>query len=481
MTTLTYCKALPSISDYTSLGCSRFESFLFSYATVFRKAKIETIRQLQSVNNFDKSAWNSQLQSSFGINKRHANGVIASAKGAINSAIECRKNHISQLKGKVNSAADWISKAEKKLKDARKFYRKANWPSSKTGCRLPLACSLFRGRTNWQNLRFKIHHKKRYVEHLKRKIESLEKASIHVSVPHDDVFVVGSKDESFGNQVCQWNGDTVQFRVPKCLEDKFGQVVTTYLGEFDRRLNRLPSDGAKTWHFYRKKEKWVAAVQFTPSPVESVSRHSDYGCIGIDINPSSVGWVYVDAQGNLQAHGQVPLQQGLSQGKQQAQIVDACLQLVALAETFACPIIHEQLDFSAKKESFREKGRKYARMLSGWAYSEFFKQLGAISANRGVYIFDVNSAYTSLIGMVKYARMYGLSSDTAAALAIARRGMRLSENLPSSITAFLDVKSGKHVWSLWNQLNKKIQASTIKRRHDFYSVSNWEDVVKSSG
>ncbi len=45
-------------------------------------------------------------------------------------------------------------------------------------------------------------------------------------------------------------------------------------------------------------------------------------------------------------------------------------------------------------------------------------------------------------------RQYGLASEEAAALAIARRGRKLSERLPGTITTYLDVKSGKQVWSL---------------------------------
>ncbi len=57
---------------------------------------------------------------------------------------------------------------------------------------------------------------------------------------------------------------------------------------------------------------------------------------------------------------------------------------------------------------------------------------------------------------------------------IARRGMKLSEKIPGSLTAFVDVKSTKHVWSLWHQLNKKIKQSGINHRHDYYTVSNWD-------
>jgi len=309
-----------------------------------------------------------------------------------------------------------------------------------------------------------------------------------VKVPRHQVFIVGSKDESYGNQVCQWDGNVIKFRVPSCLETQFGEYVQSTIGNFDRGINRLPSAGAKTWHYYHKDGKWCVAVQFTPTPINPVSRHSSYGCIGIDMNPGSIGWAYVDKDGNLKAHGQIPLQMGLPKGQQNTQIVDACLQLATLATTFACPVVcvsaaarSAQLDFSSKKEQLKERGRKYARMLSGWAYSQFYKLLGSILSNRGINLMTVNPAYTSVIGLVKYVRQYGLASDVAAAIAIARRGMRLTEKLPSAITAYLEVNSEKHVWHWWNKLNNLIKKSSeISSRHSYYSVavSNWESLVK---
>lgn len=477
--TLTYCKSFPKSSEPTPFNLTKFEVFLFDYSNIFRQAKIETIQTLQSSDNYNKSDWNTYLQNKYGINKRHAAGVISSAEGALSSAIECRTSHTKQLKGKLKSAKDWLRKAKKKLKDAQKFYSKKNWTNRKTGCRFPLCTDLKTHRTNWQRLKFAIHHKTRYIKHLELRIEKLLAAPIHVKVPRNDVLVVGAKCESYGNQNCQWDGNNIKFRVPKCLENKYGKYVETYLGDFERNLNRLPEDGSKTWHFYRKGFKWVAAVQFTPIKVERVSRHSDYGCIGIDLNPSSVGWSYVDQDGNLKAHGKISFEQGRPKGKTQAQIVKACLELATLADFYACPIVHEILDFQNKKAEFRERGKKYARMLSGWAYSQFFKTLKAICSNRGIYLIEVNPAFTSLIGMVKYARMYGLSSDVVAALAIARRGMRLSERLPSAFTARLGVNPSRHDWHWWSKLNKQIHSSTmINRRHDYYSVSNWDDVVK---
>ncbi|MBO1348818.1 MAG: hypothetical protein EBE86_016175 [Hormoscilla sp. GUM202] len=101
------------------------------------------------------------------------------------------------------------------------------------------------------------------------------------------------------------------------------------------------------------------------------------------MNPGSIGWAYVDKDGNLKAKGQIPLQMGLPHGQQDAQKVDACLQLVAKPNIFKCPIVCENLDFSRKKEQLREYSSKYARMLSGWAYARFYQLLESILSNRG--------------------------------------------------------------------------------------------------
>ncbi|HEY9624514.1 MAG TPA: hypothetical protein V6C78_29430 [Crinalium sp.] len=367
--TLSYCKGLPTpAEELTELGTTELEMFLFAYAPVFHKATCETANHLLSTSSFNKSKWNTYLQVTYGINKRHANGIISFAQGAVDSAKEWRTEHIKTLIGQLKSTQDWLKKAHKKLKDARKFYAKRNWQHSKTGCRFPLSCSIEYRNTNWQHLRFQIHQKQRKADLLVRKIEHLKVAPIRVKIPRNQVFVVGSKDETCGNQACQWDGTTIKFRVPACLESQFGKYATSTIGDFPRNVDRLPADGAKSWHFYRKGEKWCTAVQFTPVPVEPVSQPIQYGAIGIDMNPGSIGWAYVDGEGNLKAHGQIPLLMGLPKGKQDAQIVNACLQLVVLAKTYSCPIVCEELDFSAKKDQLRERERKYARMLSGWAY-----------------------------------------------------------------------------------------------------------------
>ena len=480
MTTLTYVKGLPTHSDeLTPIGKSEFEMFLTSYSVIFHKAACETVNHLLSGEAFEQGVWNSYLQRTYNINKRHANGVIQFAKGAYESAKECRENQIKNLTEKLKSAQKWVKSKSKLLRDGVNFYGKKNWVKSKTGLKLPLSCSLKYRDTNWQELRFQIHHKKRNIYQLSQQIVHVKTKPIQVKIPRNQCYVVGSKGESWGNQVCQWDGQKLTFRVPYCLEDKFGKKVSVNLGDFERKINRIPVDGSKTWHFFDKHGHWNAAVQFTPVKVPLVSRSIHYGCIGIDLNPDCLGWTYVDHQGNLKAHGQIKLLQGLPTGKMDAQLTQACLEIAQLATDYACPVVAEKLDFSQKKRQLKEKGgSKYARMLSGWAYARLFQLLSSILSNRGIKLHQVNPAYSSVIGLVKYVRMYGISDAPAAALVIARRGMKLSERIkPHSLTAYLEVNLRKHVWRGWNQLNKSLKKS-ISSRHDYYGISNWESQVK---
>ncbi|MEC4819211.1 MAG: hypothetical protein SAK29_38955, partial [Scytonema sp. PMC 1069.18] len=177
MSTLTYVKGLPTpAEELNSLGLTEFEMFLAAYSPVFHKAACETANYLLSGQSFNKSSWNTYLQKTYDISKRHANGVISFASGAVDASIEHRALHIKTLEGKLKSISNWIKTAEKKLANSAKFYAKKKWEYSKSGCRFPLSCSLKFRDTNWQHLRFQIHHKKRKADLLTKQIKHLKTA-----------------------------------------------------------------------------------------------------------------------------------------------------------------------------------------------------------------------------------------------------------------------------------------------------------------
>lgn len=472
------------------------QNFIADYSKVYRSALIFVVNQ-RLAGFSDKSKLNTLIQQTFKINKRQANAVIADADGKIDSAKECRANHVKQLEGKLKSARTWLSKAEKSLKDARKHYA-GNWQNKKQSTNLKLFCYLDTRQTSWQSKRFAIHHKKRYITHLERQITALKTAPIRVTISKQaECFFLGSKGETCGNQVFQFNGSTVKVRVPECLESKYGETFEWAVNPFpygqDKLEQTLSTPGfstnkktgqqtpiryglALTHRCYAKDLRWFWSVTVDLPPKERVTRPRQYGCIGIDINPKSIGYAVVDCDGNLVVKGRLPFDvSSKRRGQTLAIIADVCNSLTNLALCYEMPICFENLDFSAKKAQLRERGRKYARMLSNFAYSRFIEQLTLQCDNRGIELIQRNPAWSSFLALVKYARMYGMSSDEAAAMVLARRAMNLSERLPRSITALLGVNPRKHVWSGINQLNKVL---TGMARHDFYSVSNWEVKVK---
>jgi IS605 OrfB family transposase len=293
--------------------------------------------------------------------------------------------------------------------------------------------------------------------------------------------LVGSKDETWGNQNCQLKADgTLKIRVPSGYESIFGKYYKVENLRFPYGQKEieyaLNNQQALTFRFVRKEEKWYVFCSLDLPEVPSPTRQQN-GMIGVDLNPSVIGWAYCDAEGNLKAKGQIAINvQDKSQNQTKAIIGDAVKQLVDLAGLYGCPITIESLDFSRKKATMKAQGVRYSRMLSNFAYSCFHQMLVSRAFRLGIEVREVNPAYSSLIGLLKFMSLYGLSSDTAAALVLARRAFRKSERIPTKSARLVQVDSSRHVWSFWNALNKKLKG---RKRHSFFnSVANSEVVVK---
>ena len=143
-------------------------------------------------------------------------------------------------------------------------------------------------------------------------------------------------------------------------------------------------------------------------------------------------------------------------------------QIIEVASGYECPIVIEKLDFSLKKAQARENHKTYAKMLSGFAYSKFNDLVRSKARLAGIETIEVNPAYSSLIGLTKYMSLYGLNSDTAAALVLARRGLGLSERLSRQLYAFVSpVDDTKHVWSYWARISKLLSGC---HRHSYFGM-----------
>ncbi|MGB3265563.1 MAG: hypothetical protein WBA89_16590 [Microcoleus sp.] len=107
------------VHELNELGFTDFEMFLEAYAPIFGAASIETVEHLLSSLEFNKSDWNTHLQQTYGINKRHAKGAISSAKGRVDGAKKYKVLYFKTLEAKIKSIGAWLDKAERKLALAR--------------------------------------------------------------------------------------------------------------------------------------------------------------------------------------------------------------------------------------------------------------------------------------------------------------------------------------------------------------------------
>ena len=232
-----------------------------------------------------------------------------------------------------------------------------------------------------------------------------------------------------------------------------------------------------TYRFVKKSNSVWYVFCTVEVPEIPYQTRKENGALGIDLNPSVIGWTYCDSEGNLKVKGQISLNlKDRSTNQTVATLGNACKELVEIAERYKCPIVIERLDFSKKKASMKEQGVRYSRMLSNFAYSKFSEIISSRCNKLGIEIIRVNPAYSSLIGLIKFMSMYGLSSDTAAGLALARRALRLSERLTGQVpnkdsTNMSSAKSAlgkpedfsRHVWSIWRQIARKTNGISRNR------------------
>ena len=155
-------------------------------------------------------------------------------------------------------------------------------------------------------------------------------------------------------------------------------------------------------------------------------------------------------------NGQINFDLENKSSSQTTQILSNAIgEVIKVATKYCCPVAIEKLDFSKKKATLREQSKKYAKMLSSFAYSKFGDLVESKAQRAAIEVIEINPAYSSLIGLIKYMSLYGLNSATTAALVLARRSQRLSDRLPRVLYAFLSpVDDNKHVWTYWARIAK---------------------------
>ena len=188
----------------------------------------------------------------------------------------------------------------------------------------------------------------------------------------------------------------------------------------------------------------------------------------MDLNADHLAVVETDAGGNYVKAWRVPLvTDGKSHHQAEALIGDAVAGVVEYAREVGKPIVIENLDFRQKKAVLEGESRRYRRMLSIFSYGKVKTYFISRGYREGVEIKEVNPAYSSVVGWVKFMEQYGLTVHQAAAMVLARRLLGCSERIPRRrvcpvgngvhIAFTVPVrKRVKHVWTYWGAISEQL-------------------------
>lgn len=468
----------------TRLQLTEHQDFILSASSALLN-KVEHALFAKVASGLKAGSCKNSFLKLFGITARQFNscrvsveGKIAACKAGIDRSIANLRQQIASLEKKILFLSKRPSKAfvlhQKKRRHTHLVRRLESLKEDKEQNRVSLCFGskkLFRAQFNLEKNGFGSHEEWKQAWESKR---------------NSEFFALGSKCETAGNQTCQIalqedGSFHLRLRLPKTLEEQHGKYLEVKRVSFKygqeavlASLNN-PEGQALSYRFKKDDQGWRLFVSTALEKKESISQKG-IGAIGIDLNADHIALVETDRFGNPVGKKIIPWS---SYGKTKAQLRalngEVCKEIVQKAIETRKPLVLEGLDFQKKKLSLNEGTEKFARLLSSFAYGQFFAFLMSRAYKNGAEVHQVNPAFTSIIGRVNYAKRYGLTTHLAAALCIARRYQEFSEAPISSSKVIPDGKGGhvafvlpernrtKHVWHFWGHVKKKM--TTVLAAH----------------
>ncbi len=481
--TATYHKR---VSEYAGTDREAGDAALSAYADLYGRVERKLFAEVAAGRL--ATGLKGEYLKRYGIPARMFNGVRVSLEGKVASVKEQQKLRVDSLGRRVARAERQIAKAVEQCRWQQvheKRRRLGNLQSKLAALEADIAAGrvrlCFGSKRLWRKQRHLAENG--YSSHEEWVFDWREARS-------DEFFVLGSRDETAGCQLCVAtvadDGTlTLRLRMPDCLAPQQGKYVTItgvrfaygheqvlaaidsnaecarYRREHGEKAARATTLGqAISYRFKRDRKGWrvFATTAMMDVPVVTDQRR---GAIGVDLNADHLAVAETDASGNYVNAFSVPLvTYGKSRHQAEAIIGDAVAGVVSYAREEGKPIVIERLDFRQKKAVLEGENRRYSRMLSSFSYGKIKAYFLSRGYREGVEVHQVNPAFSSVIGRVKFMERYGLSVHQAAALVLARRFLGCSERIPrrwvcpvgNGVQVAFTVpvrKRVKHVWTYW--------------------------------
>ena len=257
--------------------------------------------------------------------------------------------------------------------------------------------ALFGGKRNWKRLQTKTINKEEWINSRNNQLYS-----------RGDVIKKGNPNiRIIDNEL--WVNDPTE--IGKWIKGKLYLQKSVDLKCYDVRLIKKDNNRFSVTVSY---EKEISDIQF----------NDKNGVIGIDANPDGIAVVETDYNGNLLCHQYIKKDriQFAKEDKRDNDIRLLAKEVINIAKLKNKPIVVEQLNFKQKKSY-----KKFNRVKSNFLYRKIIEAMQSRAIKEGVAVKEAHSAFTSILGQLKYQKMYSLNRHTSAGLVIGRRGMGIKE------------------------------------------------------
>lgn len=474
-------------------------------------------------------------QSKYLISKRHFDSIRKTLEGKVSSILSLNKNYILDTKDKVKSIEKDLAKQNKTYNSYKEKLKKDN--------QLTLIEHNLK-----RNLYSKIKYNQQRLLKLNNKLKELENIRDTGNVrlcfgsnklfrqqflinsnnnltpfkTHNDWYkeftyqrnkeftLIGSKDETAGNvnaQVSHIKDNLFNLKLninphAKKITDKYINLIFKVDYEVNTLINIINNNQSKNKELWQaltyklikqpskshNKDKYVVSISFEKHLIKKTYTSKDKGCLGVDINQDHLAVSNIDNKGNLLNIYTYEYDLNGTKHQNNNSISLAVKELMKLSVELNKPIVIEELDFSIKKKSLKASNNQYIKsknkQLSSFAYSKIIELIKSRAEDNFIEVREVNPAYTSMIGSIKYSSRSRISVHHSAAICIGRKGLFNKITIVKEYSEKYEKVYNKKVIKEYKEKrissrNRQIKKLVLPVRNGLNSVVYWKELKEN--
>ncbi|WP_448587465.1 IS200/IS605 family accessory protein TnpB-related protein [Thermocrinis sp.] len=206
-------------------------------------------------------------------------------------------------------------------------------------------------------------------------------------------------------------------------------------------------------------------------PVPEVEITRRYGVIAIDTNasPLHLAVAELSEDGNLVSYQKISLHNFWQYSKNRRENEEWLIahQIVDLAYSKGKAIAIE--DLKKVNKGYRGDGKaKVRKRLHHWNFRSLLQKIERVARLKGIEVVKVYPAYTSIIGMLKYAPQLGIDKDVAGAYLIGRRALGFEEEMPRNYEKLLkDREFLRSALEFYRQEEQRLSGLLDKEKNEY--------------